>query len=394
MGVELMESQYTLTDEQRMLQETIRRMAQEKIAPRAAEIDRTDQFPWDIFSLLKDNNLLGLTFPEEYGGSGAELLSACITAAELARVSLSVAVLFGQQELTTQPILLGGTEEQKRKYVPKLASGEYIGAFGLTEPGAGSDNFSMTTRAVFDSAYYILNGRKCFITNGDIADVITVFAKTDPTIRGAGGISAFILEKGTQGFIVGKLEEKMGAHGLAAAELIFEDCKIRPENLLGAKEGTGFLVAVQTLDCTRPLVGAMGVGLAQGALDHAIKYAKERVQFGRPIAQFQGIQWKLVDLAIAIEAARQLVYRAACVIAEERQKLSFTKEMRLLGSAAKCYATDVAMKTTIEAAQVFGGYGYVKDYPMERMIRDAKILQIVEGTNEIQRVVIANCLLD
>lgn len=386
---------YDLTEEQRMFRDTIRRMAQEKIAPRAAEVDRTDQFPWDILNLFRENNLMGLAFPEEYGGSGADLMTICLAAEEIGRVSLAIAMIIGQQELAALPILLGGTEEQKKKYVPQLASGEQMAAFALTEPGAGSDNASMTTKAILDGDHYVINGTKCFITNGDNAHVVTLFAKTDLSAKGVSGISAFIVEKGTPGFSVGKLEDKMGTRGVAAAELIFEDCKVPKENLLGGKEGLGFYVAMMTLDCTRPMVGAFAVGLAQGALDHAIKYAKERVQFGKPIAKFQGIQWKLADMAIEIEAARQLVYHAACIVDRDRKDTAkFGKEMTVLGAAAKCFASDIAMRVVIDAAQVFGGYGYMKDYPMERFIRDARLMQVVEGTNEIQRIVIASRLLE
>lgn len=377
-----------LTEEQQMLQAMVRRMAREKLKPRAAEIDNTGEFPWDIVELFRENGLFGIHFPEEYGGSGGGVVDLCLAVEEVAQGCSDAAVILAGQALGSKLILLSGSEEQKRKYLPKIASGEFIPAFALTEPGAGSDNVSMQSRAVRDGDYYVINGRKIFITHADVADIFTLFAKTDPEKK-ARGISAFIIEKGTPGLGIGKIEKKMAHKGNHACEVILEDVRVPKENLVG-EEGQGFMEAMKILTTSRPVTAARAVGLAQAALDEAVAYAKTRVQFGQPIANFQGIQFMLADMAIKIEAARQLVYNAA-FLADKDYK---SKEAQRASSIAKCFATDTAMEVTCDAVQVFGGYGYMREYPVERLMREAKVTQIVEGTNQIQRVVIARSLLE
>jgi alkylation response protein AidB-like acyl-CoA dehydrogenase len=304
---------------------------------------------------------------------------------ELAKVCVNTSLIIGCQELGSTPIKLGATDEQKKKYLPQLASGEKLCGFGLTEPEAGSDAASMKTRAVKKGDKYVLNGTKCFITNGGVGEIFSVFAMTDPD-KGVKGISAFIVEKEYPGFSVGKHEDKMGIRGSSTTELIFEDMEVQAENLLW-QEGKGFSLAMMTLDRTRSSIGAQGLGVASGALDTAIAYMKERVQFGRPIATLQGLQFMVADLAMQVEAARSIVYRAACAVDNEEPGFS------ALSAMAKCFATDTAMKVTTDCLQLMGGVGYMKEYPIERMMRDAKITQIYEGTNQIQRVVISRALL-
>ncbi len=376
---------YELNEEQRMLQQTVRQLAKDKVEPRAADIDASGEYPWDMFELLRDNDLLGLCFPEELDGSGADLLSICVAIEELAKACTSTSLILGVCKLGSQPIMLAANEDQLKKYIPPLARGEKQCAFGLTEPGAGSDAAAMTTRAVLKGDKYVVNGQKCFITNGGIADTYSVFAKTDES-SGVKGISAFIVEKDFPGFEIGKIEHKMGIRGSQTCELVFSDMEVPAENLLGA-EGTGFRTAMMTLDRTRPSIGAQALGIAQGALDHATAYAKERVQFGAPIAKLQGIQFMIADMAMQVEAARQLVYYSADLVERAGREASAVSAM------AKCFASDTAMRVTVDALQVLGGYGYMTEYPLERMMRDAKITQIYEGTNQVQRVVIARHLL-
>ncbi|MCL6477302.1 MAG: acyl-CoA dehydrogenase [Peptococcaceae bacterium] len=383
---------YKLTEEQELLRQTVRRLAETKVAPRAAEIDETDEYPWDLKELFADQGLMGAGVPEEYGGTGAGILSVCLITEEISRVSGSASLIVAAQELGLMPILVGASEEQKQKYLPDLAAGDKISAFALTEPDAGSDAGGMKTTARRVGDKYILNGTKCFITNGGIADVYTVFAKTQPE-AGIRGISCFIVEKDTPGFHIGKKEHKMGIRGSQTTQLIFEDCEVPAENLLG-KEGSGFKYAMMTLDRTRPVVGAQGLGIAQGAFDYALNYAKERVQFGKPIITFQGLQWMLADMRTRIEAARQLLYKTACLIDDAKSGGVSPNELSLFSAMSKTFATDTAMYVTTEALQVLGGYGYMKEYPLERMMRDAKITQIYEGTNQIQRVVISRCLME
>jgi len=377
--------QYDLTEEQKMLRDSIRELVADKIEPRAMEIDEKAEYPWDILEVFKENDIMGLPFAEEYGGQGADLMTLCIAIEEIAKVCVNSSLILGCQELGSTPIKIAGSEEQKMKYLPPLASGEKLCAFGLTEPDAGSDAAAMKTRAEKKGDTYVLNGNKCFITNGEIGETYCVFAMTDPE-KGVRGISAFIVEKGYPGFGFGKIENKLGIRGSVQSELLFDDCEVPAENLLG-EEGVGFKIAMMTLDRTRSSIGAQGLGVATGALEYTINYLKERVQFGRPLAALQGLQFMVADLAMQVEAARQLVYHSACMVDAREPGFSGISAM------AKCFATDTAMKVTTECVQLMGGYGYMKDYPMERMMRDAKITQIYEGTNQIQRVVIARQLL-
>jgi alkylation response protein AidB-like acyl-CoA dehydrogenase len=384
---------YQLSEEHEMLRQTVRRLAETKVAPRAAEIDETDAYPWDLKELFAGQGLMGAGIPEKYGGTDMGLLAVCLATEEIARVSASAALIVAAQELGLTPILVGAGEEQKQKYLPALAAGDHISAFALTEPDAGSDAGGLKTTAVKDGNRYIINGRKCFITNGGLADVYTVFAKTQPD-KGLKGISCFIVEKDTPGLITGKKEKKMGIRGSQTTEIIFEDCSIPAENLVG-QEGAGFKYAMMTLDKTRPVVGCQALGIAQGALDYAVNYAKERIQFGKPIAALQGIQFMLADMGTKVEAARHLLYKAAATIerAETDDSIS-ALEVSRLSSMSKLFASEIAMQVTVDAVQVAGGYGYMKEYPLERMMRDAKITQIYEGTSQIQKLVIARCLLD
>jgi len=374
-----------LASEEKMLIEMVRELARDRVAPRAAEIDRTGEFPWDIKDLLAKQDVLAMPIPEEYGGIGASELAIVMAIEELAKYCVTTSLILAVQQLGSLPILLAGTDEQKRRYFPPLASGEWLAAYGLTEPFSGSDAGGMRTRAVKKGDTYILNGVKHFITNAGLAHVNIIFAVTDPEAD-TRGISAFIVEKDFPGFRLGKIEDKMGIRGSQTGELILEDCEVPAKNLLGG-EGNGFKIAMATLDRTRPGIGAQAVGIAQGALDFAVNYAKQRVQFGRPIAENQGLQFMIADMATEIEAARLLVYNVAEMI--DRGEPRFTKQSAM----AKMYASDVAMRVTTDALQILGGYGYMREYPLERMMRDAKITQIYEGTNQIQRVVIAREVL-
>lgn len=374
-----------LSEEEEALIEAIREIARERVAPRAAEIDHTAEFPWDMKELLAQQDILAMPFPVEYGGIGASELAVVMAIEELSRHCATTGLILAVQQLGSLPILLAGNEEQKQKYLPKLASGEWMAAFGLTEAGSGSDAAAMQTVAVRRGDKYILNGSKRFITNGGLAQVNSIFALTNTTI-GTRGISAFIVEKDFPGFSVGRIEDKMGIKGSQTAELIFTDCEVPAENLL-LREGDGFKVAMMTLDRTRPGIGAQALGIAQGALDLAVSYAKQRKQFGRPIADNQGIQFMLADMATKVEAARLLVYNVAEMIASGEKNFSKYSAM------AKMFASDRAIEVTNDAIQILGGYGYMKEYPAERMMRDAKITQIYEGTNQIQRLVIARDLL-
>ncbi|TAK31678.1 MAG: acyl-CoA dehydrogenase [Chloroflexota bacterium] len=376
---------YELTQEHIMLRNMVRDLAQNKVAPRAAEIDEKAEWPWDIADALASADLFGLPFPEQYGGTGTDLLSLVIVVEELAKVCASTALMIGGQGLGSFPIAIAGTEEQKQRWFPKLASGQHLAAFALTEPGAGSDPAHMSTRAVRDGDSYVLNGQKIFITHAGVAHIYTVFATVDPA-KGSRGQACFVVEKGTPGFSVGKMESKMGIRASPTGELIFEDCRVPIENLLG-KEGDAFKIAMQTLDKSRPAVAAQALGIAQGATDFAARYATERVQFGQPIAQFQGIQFMLADMETKTAAARELVYKAATLVQKGDREASKYSAM------CKLFASDVAMEVTTNAVQILGGYGYTKEYPVERMMRDAKITQIYEGTNQIQRLVVARAML-
>ncbi len=376
---------YFLTEEQRKLKETIRRFAEDKIKPVRRELDEKSLFPREILEEMAKLDLFRLFVPEEYGGIGLSILNMCLAVEEVARVDAGVAVSYAVVGLGAIPIILKGNEEQKKKYLPLMAEGKLYGAFALTEPDAGSDAGNVKTTAKLEGDHYIINGSKKFITNGGEADVYIVIASTNPT-KGVRGLSAFIVEKGTPGLIFGKAEDKMGIRASVQRELYFEDMKVPRENLLG-REGEGFRIAMMTLDRSRPIIGAQAVGIAQGAMEEAVKYAKTRVQFGEPIISFQAIQFMLADMAIQIEAARSLVYSVARFA--DSGVRSFSKEAAM----AKAFASDVAMKVTTDAVQVFGGYGYMKDYPVEKYMRDAKITQIYEGTNQIQRLVVARALM-
>lgn len=376
----------SLINEEKLMLEVVRELAREKVAPRAAEIDASGEFPWDIKDLLAEQGILAMPFPEEYGGIGSSKLAVAMVIEELAKYCATTALILIVQNLGTLPIALAGTDEQKRRYFPRCASGEWLAAYGLTEPGSGSDAGGMRTRAVKKGEKYLLNGSKRFITNAGLAHVNTVFAITDPAKGTRGGISAFIVEKDAPGFSLGRVEEKMGIRGSQTGELIFEDCEVPAENLLG-REGDGFKLAMMTLDRSRPGIAAQAVGIAQGALDFAVHYARERVQFNKPIAENQGLQFMLADMDTKIQAARLLLYDISERIDRNESDLSRYSAM------AKLFASDVAMEVTTNAVQILGGYGYIKEYPVERMMRDAKITQIYEGTNQIQRVVIARDLL-
>ena len=380
--------QYELTEEQGLLRDMVRKLSKEKVEPQAAARDQKGEFSWEMVEQIRENGLFGVDFPEEHGGSGAGLLSLVIVCEELSRVDAATGMLPVAQELGSLPILLAANPEQKKRFLPALASGEKLAAFALTEASGGSDVAAFRSKAVRKGDFYILNGNKTFITNGGVAETVTVYALTDPAKGGHKGSSVFVVEKGTKGFSVGKHEDKLGIRSSDTVELIFEDCPVPADNLLGG-EGLGFSIMMKTLDFSRPAVGAQALGIAAGAFEYALNYAKERVAFGRPIIAQQGISFKLADMAMNIEAARQLLYKTAAVLQELPKDLSrLSPEMIRLSSMSKCFCSDVAMLVTPEAVQVLGGYGYVKEYPVERYMRDAKITQIYEGTNEIQRVVI------
>lgn len=372
---------YFLTEEQQMIKELAAKIADEKIAPVAIQYDEEGKFPHDIVKILADSDLCGVYIPEEYGGLGGGILEMAIVVEELSRACGGISLSFAGTGLGTFPIILFGNEEQKKKYLPDIASGKKLAAFGLTEANAGSDAAGVQTTAVTDGNEYVLNGTKQWITNGGEADTYTVIACTNRA-KGARGFSAFIVEKGTPGFSFGKKENKMGIRASCTRELVFENCRIPKENLL-AREGMGFIVAMKTLDRTRPGVASQALGIAQGAFEAAVKYSRERVQFGQPISSFQAVQHIMADMAIQIEAARALVYQT-CRFIDSGAK-EFSKESAM----CKVFASDTAMKVTTDAVQVLGGYGYMKEYPVEKMMRDAKITQIYEGTNQIQRNVIA-----
>lgn len=373
--------EYYLTEEQQMIKDLARKISEEKVKPVRAELDEEGKFPWDLMNIFAEADLCGLYIPDKFGGFGGGCIEFCIATEEISRVCGGVGVTFAASALGAFPILMFGTEEQKVKYLPDIASGKKLGAFGLTEANAGSDAGGLQTTAKKDGDYYILNGTKQWITNGGEAETYTVIAMTDKK-RGARGATAFILEKGMPGFTFGKKENKMGIRCSATRELVFQDCKIHKSQMLG-KEGMGFIVAMKTLDRTRPGIGAQAVGIAQGAFEEALNYSRTRIQFGKPISAIQAVQHMLADMATQIEAARALVFMAAKNVDSGRDDIS--------GDSAMCklFASDTAMKVTTDAVQILGGYGYMKEYPVEKMMRDAKITQIYEGTNQIQRNVIA-----
>ena len=373
---------YLLTEEQKMIRDLARQIADEKIRPVAAEYDEKEEFPWSILKVIAESDLSGIYIEEAYGGMGGGVTELCIATEEFSKACGGIAVSYAASALGSYPIILYGSEEQKKKYLPDIASGKKLAAFGLTEAGAGSDAGALSTTATKDGDHYVLNGVKQWITNGGEAETYTVVAMTDKS-KGSRGASTFIVEKGTPGFEFGKKEKKLGIRSSATRELIFTNCRVPKENLLG-KEGLGFIVAMKTFDKSRPGIGAQAVGIAQGALDHALKYAKERVQFGKPVSSFQGVQFMLADMGTQVEAARALVYSTARLID------SGAKDISKLSAMSKLFASDVAMKVTTDAVQIFGGYGYMREYPVEKYMRDAKITQIYEGTNQIQRSIIAS----
>jgi alkylation response protein AidB-like acyl-CoA dehydrogenase len=374
-----------LTEEQRMIIETAREIAQKKILPVREKYDHDGIFPWDVVKACADADLCGLYIPEQYGGFGGGVFELCLAVEELSKVCGGISLAIAATALGTFPILLFASDEQKKKYLPDIASGKKLAAFGLTEANAGSDALSMKTTAVRDGDFYVLNGTKQWITNGENAEIYTIIAKTNPA-KGARGLTAFIVEKGTPGFTFGKHEDKMGIRASSTTELVFQDCRVPAANVL-SREGMGAVVTITTLNNSRPGVGAQALGIAAGALEDAVKYSRERVQFGAPISSFQAVQHMLADMGTQIEAARALMYATARTIDAGEKK--FAKESAM----TKLFCSDVAMKVTVDALQVMGGYGYMREYPMEKRMRDAKITQIYEGTNQIQRNEIALCLI-
>jgi alkylation response protein AidB-like acyl-CoA dehydrogenase len=376
-----------LSDEQREIRDLVRTLARERVAPRAAEIDKAAEFPWDMVELFREHELFGILYDEEFGGLGASALMALVAVEELSKVCATTGLILAVQELGSLGLKLAGTDEQKQRYLPRLASGEWLCAYALTEPGSGSDSAAMRTQARREGDDYVLTGSKRFITNAGVADLYTVFAKTDPG-AGHAGISAFLVEASAPGFEVGRIEPKMGIKGSTTGELFFNECRVPADNLLG-EEGEGFRIAMRILDRSRPGIGAQGLGLAQGATDYALEYARSRETMGRPIAEHQLIAGKLADMETRCEAARGLLYKVGMMIDEDAPDEELTK----VSAMAKLFCTDVAMDVTTEAVQILGGYGFMQEYPVERMMRDAKITQIYEGTNEIQRLVIAREML-
>jgi alkylation response protein AidB-like acyl-CoA dehydrogenase len=376
---------YGFTEEQLMIRDLARQIAQEKIKPVRQHYDETGEFPHDIFKVFAGADLCGLYIEEQYGGMGGGIVELVIAVEEFSKVCSGIALSLAATALGTFPIILHGSDEQKKKYLPRIASGQSLAAFGLTEAEAGSDASGIKTTAVKDGDHYVLNGTKQWITNGGEADIYVVIAMTDKK-KGARGASAIIVEKGTPGFTFGKKENKMGIRASATRELVFQDCRVPQANLMG-REGMGFIVAMKTLDQSRPGVAAQALGIAAGALEEAVQYSRQRRQFGRPICSFQGVQFMLADMATQVEAARTLVYQAARYID------SGAKDIGKISAMCKLFASDTAMRVTTDAVQVFGGYGYMKEYPVEKMMRDAKITQIYEGTNQIQREVIGLSLI-
>jgi alkylation response protein AidB-like acyl-CoA dehydrogenase len=370
-----------LTDEQREIRELVRTIARDRIAPRAAEIDESAEFPSDMVELFREYDILGLPFDERYGGTGTGALMVLVAVEEISKVCATTGLILAVQELGSLALRLAGTEEQKQRFLPRLASGEWLAAYALTEPGSGSDSAAMRTEARREGAGYVLNGSKRFITNAGVAGLYTVFAKTDPS-AGHAGISCFAVEADAPGLEIGRIEPKMGIKGSTTGEVFFNDCRVPADNLIG-EEGEGFKIAMRVLDRSRPGIGAQALGIAQGATDYALEYAKSRETMGKPIAEHQLVAAKLADMETKCEAARGLLYKVGLMIEEDAPDLTKYSAM------AKLLCSDVAMDVTTEAVQILGGYGYMKEYPVERMMRDAKITQIYEGTNEIQRLVIA-----
>jgi alkylation response protein AidB-like acyl-CoA dehydrogenase len=381
---------FALSEEHEALRAAVRALADDKIAPRAAEVDESGEFPWDVHEALAKADFAAVHIPEAYGGAGADAVATAIVIEEVARACAASSLIPAVNKLGTVPLLLAGSEELKQRYLPPVARGEAMFSYALSEPEAGSDAAAMSTRAVREGDSYRINGTKRWITNAGVSAFYTVMAVTDPG-AGADGISAFVVEKDDRGLSFGAPERKLGIKGSPTRELFFDECVIPAGRLIGA-EGTGFRTALATLDHTRVTIAAQAVGIAQGALDYAAGYVKQRRQFGKAIAEFQGVQFLLADMAMKVAAARQLTY-AAAARSERAMAGDRSPDLTFFSSAAKCFASDAAMEVTTDAVQLLGGYGYVKDYPVERMMRDAKITQIYEGTNQIQRVVMARQLL-
>ncbi|HJS49518.1 MAG TPA: acyl-CoA dehydrogenase family protein [Gaiellaceae bacterium] len=376
-----------LSDDQLEIRELVRTLARERIAPRAAEIDASHEFPWDVVELFREHEIFGLLFEEAYGGTGTGTLLSLVAIEEVSKVCATSGLILAVQELGSLGLKVVGTDELKERYLPRLASGEWLAAYALTEAGSGSDSAAMRTTARRDGDEYVLDGSKRFITNAGVASLYTVFAKTDPE-AGHSGISAFVVEADTPGFDVSRLEPKMGIAGSTTGELVFDGVRFQARNRLG-EEGEGFRIAMRILDRSRPGVAAQGLGIAQGATDYALEYARTRETMGKPIADHQLIAGKLADMETRCEAARGLLYRFGRMVDEGAPDAELTKASAM----AKLFCTDTAMEVTTEAVQILGGYGYISEYPVERMMRDAKITQIYEGTNEIQRLVIAREML-
>lgn len=371
---------YFFTEEQQFMRDVAKEIAEKRIRPVAAEYDESGEFPWPVVEAIAGADLFRVFIDEEYEGMacGSPIMNMCIVTEELSKACGGISLAFAATGLGTMPILVSGSEEQKKKYLPRIASGKSLAAFALTEANAGSDAAGIQTRAVPEGDEYVVNGTKQWITNGGEAEIYTIFAVTDPN-RGARGVSAFIVEKDTPGFTFGKKENKMGIRASATRELVFQDCRIPKENMLG-RPGTGFFTAMKTFDMSRPGVASQALGIAQGALDLAVQYSRERRQFGAPISSFQGLRFMLADMGMKVEAARALIYAVARWIDN-----GGARKMTTYSAMSKCFASDVAMEVTTNAVQVFGGYGYMKEYPVEKFMRDAKITQIYEGTNQIQR---------
>ena len=376
---------FHLTEEQEAFRQSVRQLAEDKIAPRAAEIDEDDEYPWDIDEVLVKNGLAGVSYAEEYGGYGGGPVELCILTEEISRVSAGVALIPMVNRLGAIPILIAGTEEQRKEVFGGIAEGRHRMSYCLTEPGSGSDAAAMRSRAVKDGDEWVLNGSKRFITGAGATDLYTYFAVTDPEGEKGKNVTAFLVSKDMDGFSLGRKEDKMGIRGSPTREVILEDCHVPDENVIG-EVGQGFQIAMRTLDYSRPTIAAQALGIAQGAFDFAVDYCRERQQFGQPIASFQGMQFMFADMAMKIETARFAVYRAAKAVENEERDVSYW------AAIAKCYASDIAMEVTTDCVQALGGYGYVREYPVERFMRDAKITQIYEGTNQIQRVVIARSI--
>ena len=379
---------FQLNEEQKMVQATARKVAREKIAPRAQEIDQSGEYPGDIFQVYKELGLLGLVIPEEYGGSGIGNLALALAVEEICKYEAASGLILLLTALPTYPLIMAGTEEQKEYYLSRMASGEYKGCFSITEPGAGSDAAAITTSAVLQGDEYILNGEKCFISSSAVADFAIIFAKTDPK-AGARGISAFVVPTKSPGFSVGRMDKKMGMHGVPTAQLLMQDCRIPADALIGEENG-GFRTAMLTLNAMRAIVGARGLGVAEGAMQYAVEYTRNRHAFGKRLCDLEAIQFMIADMAMQIEAARLLVYQASWMVDRDQ----YTKEYASIFAMAKCFATEMAVKVVSDALQLMGAYGYMEDCPIERMYRDARQLLIVEGTSQIQRINISRGVIN